>query len=552
MDLMDLSKSRIDQILDYVGPGMKVLLMDKDTTTSVSLSCPQSQIMKKEVFLFEILDSRVSSQQITLSYLKCVVLIRPTSENIRLLAKEIANPRYGSYFVYFTNRASKADLKTLAESDGNEVVGDVKEIPSDFLVFDSHVFTVKVMSPIKNLRWNQTNSALNRCTDGIRSLMLALKGTRANICWAKDDLQKMTLCQELAQGIKTEITSDGGLPGDTLIVLLDRRIDPITPLLNQWTYQAMVHELIGLNNNRVDLTGREEIPDEMKNLTLSGDSDEFYRLNMYANFGEIGEAIQKLVKNFQEKKGNMGGKLDSISDIKDFITEYPEFKKMSGTVSKHVALVTELSKEVTANDLCKVSELEQNIACGQERDNSISHLLEILKMENIRKKDALRLISLYTIRYEREVQKNLDVLCRSVRDVPRKEVYEVIEMTKKFSRHKSRYLFDDNSTPFSTNFFKGLKGVENVYTQHIPLITKEFLPDFVRGKKREDFHYEKPPIDVPAKVILFFVGGITYEETRAVAMFNRDNGTNVVIGGTSILNFDNHMEFMREACTLQN
>lgn len=307
---------------------------------------------------------------------------------------------------------------------------------------------------------------------------------------------------------------------------------------------------------------------------------------MYANFGEIGEAIQTLVKNFQDKKGNMGGKLDSISDIKDFITEYPEFKKMSGTVSKHVALVTELSKEVTANDLCKVSELEQNIACGQERDNSISHLLEILKMENIRKKDALRLISLYTIRYEREVQKNLDVLCRSVRgmylytytnscillfvfyfylysfakifflqlisDVPRKEVYEVIEMTKKFSRHKSRYLFDDNSTPFSTNFFKGLKGVENVYTQHIPLITKEFLPDFVRGKKREDFHYEKPPIDVPAKVILFFVGGITYEETRAVAMFNRDNGTNVVIGGTSILNFDNHMEFMREACTLQN
>ena len=147
--------------------------------------------------------------------MKCVVLIRPTSENIRLLAKEIANPRYGSYFVYFTNRASKADLKTLAESDGNEVVGDVKEIPSDFLVFDSHVFTVKVMSPIKNLRWNQTNSALNRCTDGIRSLMLALKGTRANICWAKDD-QKMTLCQELAQGIKTEIASDGH-PGDTLI-----------------------------------------------------------------------------------------------------------------------------------------------------------------------------------------------------------------------------------------------------------------------------------------------------------------------------------------------
>ena len=40
--------SRIDEIMDSVGSGMKVLLMDSDTTTSVSLSCPQSRIMKKD------------------------------------------------------------------------------------------------------------------------------------------------------------------------------------------------------------------------------------------------------------------------------------------------------------------------------------------------------------------------------------------------------------------------------------------------------------------------------------------------------------------------
>lgn len=31
-----------------------------------------------------------------------------------------------------------------------------------------------------------------------------------------------------------------------MVLILDRREDPITPLLNQWTYQAMLHELIGL------------------------------------------------------------------------------------------------------------------------------------------------------------------------------------------------------------------------------------------------------------------------------------------------------------------
>ena len=51
--------------------------------------------------------------------------------------------------------------------------------------------------------------------------------------------------------------------------------------------------------------------------------------------------------------------IDSIGDIKDFISNYPEFKKMSGTVSKHVALVGELSREVREKSLLEVSECEQ-------------------------------------------------------------------------------------------------------------------------------------------------------------------------------------------------
>jgi hypothetical protein len=38
-----------------------------------------------------------------------------------------------------------------------------------------------------------------------------------------------------------------------LLLILDRRNDPVTPLLSQWTYQAMVHELLGIQNGRVDL-----------------------------------------------------------------------------------------------------------------------------------------------------------------------------------------------------------------------------------------------------------------------------------------------------------
>ena len=85
--------------------------------------------------------------------------------------------------------------------------------------------------------------------------------------------------------------------------------------------QAMIHELIGISNNTVNLEGRQDVPDEMKKMTLSADLDEFYRLNMYVNFGEIGSTIQNLVKSFQEKVKNQQ-KLDSINDIKDFVTRH--------------------------------------------------------------------------------------------------------------------------------------------------------------------------------------------------------------------------------------
>jgi vacuolar protein sorting-associated protein 45 len=49
-----------------------------------------------------------------------------------------------------------------------------------------------------------------------------------------------------------------------LLLILDRRDDPVTPLLMQWTYQAMVHELLTLTNNRVDLRTVPGVREDLK------------------------------------------------------------------------------------------------------------------------------------------------------------------------------------------------------------------------------------------------------------------------------------------------
>ena len=85
----------------------QVMLMDTETTTSVSLSMPQSAIMKKEVFLFEYLHNQhqnTPSDHSKLGFLKCVVVMRPNQENVRLLSRELQRPRFGHYWIYLTNR----------------------------------------------------------------------------------------------------------------------------------------------------------------------------------------------------------------------------------------------------------------------------------------------------------------------------------------------------------------------------------------------------------------------------------------------------------------
>ena len=188
----------------------------------------------------------------------------------------------------------------------------------------------------------------------------------------------------------------------------------------QWTYQAMIHELIGIKNNTVDLRGRPDIPDDLNMVPVSAQNDEFFRYNMYSNFGEIGQTIKTLVQNFQQKAKSHQN-IESIGDIKDFVSNYPEFKKMSGTVSKHVALVGELSREVREKSLLDVSECEQTIVCGLEKENNVQKLCEVLSLPKITPEDSLRLVALFTIRFGREVERHLDLLCRSVKGKLRKQ-----------------------------------------------------------------------------------------------------------------------------------
>ncbi|TMS01364.1 Vacuolar protein sorting-associated protein 45 [Larimichthys crocea] len=66
-------KQYISKMIENSGTGMKVLLMDRETTSIVSVVYTQSEILQKEVYLFERIDSQSRDN---MKHLKAICFLR--------------------------------------------------------------------------------------------------------------------------------------------------------------------------------------------------------------------------------------------------------------------------------------------------------------------------------------------------------------------------------------------------------------------------------------------------------------------------------------------
>lgn len=255
------------------------------------------------------------------------------------------------------------------------MVKAVQEYFGDYIVVNPDLFSLDLGFP-KHRLWSNTPDtwhpdSLQRCTEGVIALLLSLK-KKPLIRYEKNSL----LSKKLATEVRYQMTQEEQLfdfrKTDTppILLILDRRDDPITPLLTQWTYQAMVQEILGVHNGRVDLSEVPDVRPELKEIVLSQDQDPFFKKNMYMNFGDLGGNIKDYVEQYQTRTKN-NASIESISDMKRFVEDYPEFRKLSGNVTKHVTLVGELSRRLETDSLLDVSELEQSLACNDNHSSDL-------------------------------------------------------------------------------------------------------------------------------------------------------------------------------------
>ncbi|KAF8411675.1 hypothetical protein HHK36_004233 [Tetracentron sinense] len=591
MVLISAARDYIARMLQDIS-GMKVLILDSQTVSIVSVVYSQSELLQKEVFLVELVDS---TSKESMSHLKAVYFLRPTSENIQHLRRQLASPRFGEYHLFFSYILKDTQIHILADSDEQEVVQQVQEFYADFGAIDPYHFTLNShLNHIYMLPAVVDPSSLqkfcDRVIDGIAAVFLALK-RRPVIRYQRTSDTAKRIAQETA---KLMYQQESGLfdfrrtETSPLLLVVDRRDDPVTPLLNQWTYQAMVHELIGIQDNKVDLRNVGKLPKDQQEVVLSSEQDAFFKANMYENFGDLGMNIKRMVDEFQQiAKSNQN--IQTIEDMAKFVDNYPEYRKMHGNVSKHVMMVTEMSKIVEERKLMLVSETEQELACNGGQVAAFEAVMNLLNNESVTDIDRLRLVMLYALRYEKDSPVQLMQLfnklaSRSAKYKPGVTLnkqgkyggslfYALILISLVSDGFDKLVILEQQLVQFllkqagvdkrtgdlygnrdllniARNMARGLKGVENVYTQHQPLLFQT-MESITKGRLRDvDYpfvgnHFQQGR---PQEVVIFIVGGTTYEEARAVTLQNATNpGIRFILGGSVVLNSKRFLKDLEEA-----
>ncbi|KAG8993079.1 vacuolar protein sorting-associated protein 45 [Tulasnella sp. JGI-2019a] len=563
MDILSAVSHYITKMMSNPSNVIKVLLLDTHTTPFISLATTQSELLSHQIYLTDRIDNQKRDK---MPHLKCICFLGTSEESLEAVARELEEPRYGEYFLYFSNVLTKRAIERLAEADSYELVKEVQEFFADYAPVLPYLFSLNYLPseavPLYGSAPNTWNAdALQRSAQGLAAVLLSLK-KKPVIRYEKMSGMARKLGAEVQHFIKANESLFDFRPTQVppLLLIVDRLNDPVTPLLSQWTYQALVHEMLGIQNGRVDLSLVPDIRPELREITLLPQSDPFFAQHLNDNFGDLGAAVQKLVTDYQTKSLSQApSSIETIADMKRFVEEYPEFRKLGGNVSKHVALMGELSRIVGRDRLLDVSEVEQSLAGGGGGHAAdLKAVQALIDAPNIQPANKLRLAILYALRYQRSSYNTIpavtESLTRNGLSAEEAKLVNIILNVAGAEQRQDDLFSNENIFSRGKSALKGLKGVENVYTQHSPHLV-ETLELLFKGRLREISYPFLDPAKAstglggsnstgqnagqrPQDVIVFMVGGTTYEEAHAISKVNRDlgNSARVLLGGTCIHN----------------
>ncbi|KAH8549756.1 Sec1-like protein [Umbelopsis sp. PMI_123] len=611
----EILKRRFLETIKSVQPAgrWKIVVVDSRSLKILSSACRMYDILEENVTLVE----NIEKQRQPYPNLEAIYILTPCIESASRLVDDFSRkggPMYAAAHVHFTsgleNKVFEELTRKLRVSDVSKYIHSLKEMYVDFYIREAAVFSLNSHYHFAQLfgkesaSSNRTSSSgkLEANLDDIAKQILSVcatvgenpliryhrpldvKGTvNRNIPWHLAKLVQQELDNFCKLNPEFPPARDPPLPRGTLIIL-DRTIDHLSPFLNEFTYQAMMTDLLNVEESPAGLKYSYEYVQE-DGLTASKEIvlDEQDSVYTSIRHMHIANTTEKLIESFNEfiaqNKGAGGSsKVRSLNDMKEVMANLPQFQEMKSKFSAHMTIAADCMNEFNTHNLDTIGLTQQNLACGETPDgDSIKHIeeemLPVLDDPYTSQYDKTRLLMLWIASSEGQVDedKKQNLLAHARLDQDYKEAIENLSLlgvqlsksaNKQGEKSKKEKKKQDSSQEVPYDLSRYVPVVKRVSEAHIketidqslfPLIRvaepenknqntktgKKYVPQLrvyhTKWHKKTDGSNAgpKPPSGPP--VIIFVAGGITYSEIRSAYELAEAYDREVYIGSTHII-----------------
>ncbi|CAD5213138.1 unnamed protein product [Bursaphelenchus okinawaensis] len=588
-----------------VEPVWKVLVLDKYGSDIISPLIPVKNLRELGVTLHLIINSRRDS----LPDVPAVYFVSPTDDNIKIISEDLQKAIYDSFYLNMVWPIQRNQLEDLATA---AVAGQVTPMVQKLV--DQYLNYISLEDGLFALRRYTKDSpfsfyAINKTTmsqEEMDNIIDQIAGSLFSVCVSLGVVPiikcpKGNAAEEVAKRLDQKIrdnlrdarnnlfTTENVRAGQfslhrPVLVIADRSVDFPTMLHHTWTYQAMIHDVLDYDLNRIKITDSQQ---RRKEYDIST-NDKLWANFKGSPFPEVAEAIQsdldayrKNEEEIKKLKTSMGIQNpedeaavmlldDATSKLQTAMGSLPELLEQKRLIDLHTNVATTLLDSIKQRQLDVLFESEEKLLNGQYSEVNVPEVFNSLPNTG----DALRFLLIAylcnnnvseaekrefkDLLRQREIDENALKFVECIKRATSLQLgtndlhsgggTKTLNMFGKLLSHSSRFVMEGvkNLVPKKHNLPVTKLVAELVDTRQTvgglttsaPVDPNEFLyfdPKLLHASSKDLVHARQGQL--AQDVIVFVVGGGNYVEYQNIVDYAKQAGIQrITYGSTELVN----------------